>query len=209
MARHHKVLYSLRIFCKQGQLPDVPWWRPQHVTLNGDSRFPLQGCMQAEDPESWHRYADLDDAPPGLTEIIPPQGMKRKVPRKPCPRSAKARPASSSSGVWDPPATLPKAEAGGHFRLPLPAFSKGRPTHNPAEIYPLRGEPAGSRSAPYERPERSALHDALGRGLTRPPSRIDGTGQWVPDVAPHVLAIAASAHNLPVPEDTSDESECL
>ena len=72
--RCHNLLYSLRIFSKEGEMWDVQFWRPQHVTLREDSRFPLQGCMQAEDQASWLRYSQLNDAPPQLTGSVPPQG---------------------------------------------------------------------------------------------------------------------------------------
>jgi len=75
--RNHTKLYTLRYFAKKNQLPDVPGYRPQHVTLREDPRFQLQGCMQAEDPDSWHRYAEMHDATPRLTGVFPPQGMKR------------------------------------------------------------------------------------------------------------------------------------
>ena len=40
-------------------------------SLRGDSRFALQGCMQAIDPASWLRYNQLDDGPPHPTVAVP------------------------------------------------------------------------------------------------------------------------------------------
>ena len=40
-------------------------------SMRGDSRFALQGCMQAIDPASWLRYNQLDDGPPHLTVAMP------------------------------------------------------------------------------------------------------------------------------------------
>ena len=77
VSRNHKLLYVHRYFCKTGQIPDSEWYCPQHITLREDPRYPLQGRMQAEDPDSWHRYAEMHDAPPRITGVFPPQGMKR------------------------------------------------------------------------------------------------------------------------------------
>ena len=40
-------------------------------SLRGDSRFALQGCMQAIDPASWLRYNQFDDDPPHPTVAVP------------------------------------------------------------------------------------------------------------------------------------------
>ena len=203
--RQHKLLYSLRIFCKSGQLWDVPWWRPQHVTLHGDSRCPLQGFKQAEDHNSWSRYSRLNDAPPQLTEALgPPQGGLGTTLSKASPRPraspyqrtgsvlprevrpsfwgedrdegrAASRAASSSDGIWGNPGTRAKAEASSLFTLRL--RSKGKPPENLLRVWPGQRQRPRSRSP---RRRQSTVTQALGRGLAMDPSQVDATGRWVP-----------------------------
>ena len=40
-------------------------------SLRGESRFALQGCMQAIDPASWLRYNQFDGGPPHPTVAVP------------------------------------------------------------------------------------------------------------------------------------------
>jgi hypothetical protein len=128
--RHHKMLYSMRIFSKEHENFDVQFWRPQHVTLKEDSRFPLQGCLMPVDPASWQRYNKLRDGPPQLTVAEQPPGLPFTTPHTPMPRpQPSATEAMSSTDQWTLPGALPKSKASPLFVMQMK--SKAGPPVNP------------------------------------------------------------------------------
>ena len=128
--RHHQMLYAMRIFSKQHENFDVSFWRPQHVTLKEDSRFPLQGCLLPVDTASWLRYNKLRDGPPQLTVAEQPPGLPFTTPHTPMPRrQPSASEAMSSTDHWSLPGALPKSKASALFVMQM--FSKAGPPVNP------------------------------------------------------------------------------
>ena len=111
--RGHQLLYTLRVFSRPEETWDIGWWRPQHIVLKQEARFPGQLFLQAVDTESWMRYNRLNDRPPQLTLAVPLQGAPPKVPFKTMPRPP---PAASGAGsctdpIWRQQGSLPKAQA--------------------------------------------------------------------------------------------------
>ena len=110
--RNHQMLYAMRRFSQEHEIPDVCFWRPQHVTLKQDSRFPLQGCLLPVDTASWLRWNTLRDGPPQLTVAQQPPGLPFTTPHTPMPRPQEAAPgAMSSSDPRSLPGALPKSHA--------------------------------------------------------------------------------------------------
>ena len=154
--RTHQMLYSMRVFAKQGEKWDVGFWRPQDVSLWGDTRFPLQGCMQPVDSTSWLRYNQLRDGPPQLTVAKQPPGLPFMTPHKAMPRGSVLRSlglcpaasgARSSTEDWVLPGALPKAKASPFFLLQVQS-KWGCPPVNPVtdQNAPDDGVPDSPRS---------------------------------------------------------------
>ena len=173
--RTHQMLYSLRVFAKEGEKWDVGFWRPQHVTLWGDTRFPLQGCMQPVDPASWLRYNQLRDGPPQLTVAEQPPGLPFMTPHKAMPRRQPAASgALSSTEDWVLPGALPKAKASPFFVLQVQS-KWGCPPVNPVtdQNAPDDGAPESPRSpTPPVHPAITWLpSDGRARSRSRTPRR--------------------------------------
>ena len=130
--REHQVLYAMRRFALEHETPDVPFWRPQHVTLQQDSRFPLQGCVLADDTESWVRWKRLRDAPPQLTVAQLPPLLPVTTTRTPMTPAQEAAPEAMSSHPRQHRGALPKCQANPLFMLQL--SSKARPPVNPVAV---------------------------------------------------------------------------
>ena len=128
--RNHQMLFSLRRFSQEHEIPDVCFWRPQHVSLKQDSRFPLQGCLLPVDPASWLRWNTLRDGPPQLTVAQLPPLLPITTPPTPMTRPQEAAPgAMSSSDPRSLPGALPKSHASPLFAMQM--HSKARPPVNP------------------------------------------------------------------------------
>ena len=130
--REHQLLYVMRRFALEHETPDVPFWRPQHVTLQQDSRFPLQGCVLADDTESWVRWKRLRDAPPQLTVAQLPPLLPVTTTRTPMTPAQEAAPEAMSSHPRQHRGALPKCQANPLFMLQL--SSKARPPVNPVAV---------------------------------------------------------------------------
>ena len=130
--REHQLLYVMRRFALEHETPDVPFWRPQHVTLQQDSRFPLQGCVLADDTESWLRWSRLRDAPPQLTVAQLPPLLPVTTTPTPMTPAQEAAPEAMSSHPRQHPGALPKSQAGPLFIMRM--SSKARPPVNPIAV---------------------------------------------------------------------------
>ena len=128
--RRQKMIYSLRVFSKAHENYDVPYWRPQSVTLKDDPRRQLQGCMMPVDPASWQRYNKLRDGPPQLTVAEQPPGLPFTTPHTRMPRpKPSATQAMSSTDRWTLAGALPKSKASPLFVMQMK--SKAGPPVNP------------------------------------------------------------------------------
>ena len=202
--RQHVLHYAFRVFSKKGEYFNVPWFRPQHITVQGDSRYPMQGWMQPIDPASWCRH-NLARAGVFLTVAPPPPGpLPPKVPHKPAPRP---RPptsgaASSTDAIPGVPGTLSKGQASHLFVMRL--STNGSEPVNPVLKRPWAG--VEERETKHRRPSSTSAQDGSAEPSESPPA--GGRPTWHSEwpQAPRVDADVAAALAI---EDLSEGSDSL
>ena len=168
--RGHQLLYTLRIFSQSHQDFDVSFWRPQHVTVKADSRFPLQGCLQPVDTASWLRHNRLRDGPPRIIVAERPPGepfTKAYDYRQRVEQAAAG--AMSSSDDWILPGTLPKSKASALHIMQM--TSKAGPPVNPVADQNATDDGAAASSRSPTPLLTSSFALAAARGGTRSRSR--------------------------------------
>jgi len=150
--RNHELLYSLRVFASFKGPFDMDWRTAQRLTVRDDPRYPLQGFLQATDPDSWDRHRRVAENLKRMGGPPPPKGSvsepsSSSKPAQPVPPMANPPPRQRSRSPRRAWATATTSKACPRLRPEsvAPSRKRDRPTSSSSSSAP--GRPSSGESS--------------------------------------------------------------